>query len=110
MSPVATPIPEDIESQITLRGLPTAEVIKLVAASSVPLSDGAVGFPIMNFGTGAHADAHVMSKHTHSYDEGEVGSHMAIRQIGMGSMAATSNTDFDDVKKAKSPLLTAIGL
>jgi Type VI secretion system/phage-baseplate injector OB domain len=107
-NPVATPISQDISSQITLRGLPTAEVTKLVAAASVPLSDGAVGFPIMNFGTGTHADAHVMSKHTHSYDEGEVGSHAAIRMIGMGPMAATSNTDFDEVTVLKSPVTSAV--
>jgi len=88
---------------LSLRGLPTAEVTKLVAASKLPQGKGAAQFPIMNLGAGAHADSHVMAKHTHSYDEGEVGSHMAVRQIGMGPMLAVENTDFGSVKVAEDP-------
>jgi hypothetical protein len=61
-------------------------------------------FPVMNLGTGAHADSHVMGKHTHSFDEGEVGSHMAVRQIGMGSMLAMESNHFGDTKVAKANL------
>jgi len=103
MSPIATPAPNDISSQVTLRGLPVAEVTKLIAAASVPTSGGAPLFPVMNFGTGSHADALVMAPHTHSHDEGEVGSHMAVRQIAMGSLAALENDDFPGTKTADDP-------
>jgi hypothetical protein len=101
--PAATPGANDVSSQVTLRGLPTADVVKLIAAASVPSSGGAPLFPIMNFGTGSHADAVVMAPHTHSYDEGEVGSHMAVRQIAMGSLAALENQDFGSTKTASDP-------
>lgn len=69
----------------------------------MPTSGGAPLFPVMNFGTGSHVDSVVMKEHTHSYDEGEVGSHMAIRQIAMGSLAAIENDDFGNTKVAKDP-------
>jgi hypothetical protein len=90
-------------NNLSLRGLPPIEVKKLIAAASIPTSGGASMFPIMNMGTGAHADAVVMSAHTHSFDEGEVGSHMAIRQIAMQGMAAVENDDFGSTKVAKDP-------
>lgn len=103
MSPAATPAANDVSSQVTLRGLPVAEVTKLIAAASIPSSGGAPQFPVMNFGTGSHADALVMAPHTHSHDEGEVGSHMAVRQIAMGSLAALENDDFPAIKTADEP-------
>jgi hypothetical protein len=102
-SPAATPAPNDVTSTVTLRGLPPIEVKKLIAAASIPTSGGAPLFPVMNFGTGSHADAVVMKEHTHSLDEGEVGSHMAVRQIAMGSLAAMENNDFGSIKVAKDP-------
>jgi hypothetical protein len=101
--PTASPVPMDITSQVTLRGLPPLEVAKLVAAAKGSVQGvGAIPFPVMNLGVGAHADSHVMAKHSHSHDEGEVGSHAAIRQIGMGSMAALENDDFSAPKTVNS--------
>jgi hypothetical protein len=77
-------------------------VKKLVKASDTPFSGGSPQFPIMNLGTGAHADSHVMAKHTHSFDEGENGSHYVIRQKAIQGLAATSNTDFEDITTASS--------
>ena len=88
------------KNNLSLRGLPPAEVAKLIKASNTPFSGGAPQFPIMNLGTGAHADSHVMAKHTHSYDEGENGSHYVIRQKAIEGLAATSNTDFEDITVA----------
>jgi len=90
------------KKNLSLRGLPPEEVKKLIAASNTPYSGGAPQFPIMNLGTGAHADSHVMAKHTHSYDEGENGSHYVIRQKAIEGLAATSNTDFEPVTTAIS--------
>ena len=88
------------KKNLSLRGLPPEEVKKLVDASKDSFSAGAVKFPVMNMGTGAHADSHVMAKHTHSYDEGENGSHYVIRKNAMESLAATDNTDFGDINTA----------
>jgi hypothetical protein len=55
-------------------------------------------FPVMNLGTGAHADSHVMGKHTHSFDDGNVGSNAALRNIGMGSMLAVDGSHFPSPK------------
>jgi hypothetical protein len=93
------------QTHLSLRGLPPDKVQALIAASKIPTSGGANQFPIMNLGTGAHVDSQVMGKHSHSVDEGEVGSHMAVRQIGMGSMLAMENTDFGDIKVAKTNLV-----
>jgi hypothetical protein len=90
------------KKNLSLRGLPPEEVKKLITATNTPFSGGAPQFPIMNFGTGAHADSHVMAKHTHSYDEGENGSHYVIRQKAIEGLAATSNTDFEDISTAPS--------
>ena len=97
---VTTTEPTDI---LSLRGLPTAEVNALVEASKKPASGGANQFPIMNLGTGAHANGTVMAPHTHSTDDGDGGSHMAIRQLGMGSLAALANPDLPSPFLAKSP-------
>jgi hypothetical protein len=88
-------------ANLSLRGLPPSEVQKLIDASKIPTSGGANKFPIMNLGTGAHADSHVMAPHTHSHDEGEVGSHMAVRQIAMSGLVAYENTDLGDTKTAQ---------
>jgi hypothetical protein len=98
MSPASSPAANDVASQVTLRGLPIADVTKLVAAASTPLGAGAIGFPVMNFGTGAHADSHVMGKHTHSFDDGNVGSNAALRNIAMGSGSAVDGRHFAEVK------------
>ena len=101
--PTASPVPMDITSQVTLRGLPPLEVAKFVGLANGSVAGaGAIPFPVMNLGVGAHADSHVMAKHSHSHDEGEVGSHMAIRQIGMGSLAALENDDFSAPKTVNS--------
>lgn len=94
---VSTSEPRNV---LSIRGLPSLNVNALIAASKLPQSSGANQFPIINLGSGAHAEAVVMGKHTHSYDEGEVGSHMAVRQIAMGSLVATDNTDFGDITTA----------
>ena len=57
----------------------------------------------MNMGTGSHADAVVIAAHTHDHDEGEVGSHMAVRQIAIQGLAAVENNDFGSIKVAKDP-------
>jgi hypothetical protein len=87
---------------LSLRGLPSSEVQKLVTAAKVPNSGGASLFPVMNVGTGAHVDSIVMAPHTHSFDEGEVGSHMAVRQsfISSGGLALGDETHFGDIKTA----------
>jgi len=91
---------------LSLRGLPSSEVQKLVTAAKVPNSGGASLFPVMNVGTGAHVDSIVMAPHTHSFDEGEVGSHMAVRQsfISSGGLALGDETHFGDIKTA-NPLI-----
>jgi hypothetical protein len=105
MSPVSSPVPNDMASQVTLRGLPSADVAKLVAAASVPLGAGSVAFPVMNVGAGAHVDSMVMAPHTHSLDEGGVGSHMAVRQSFISSSGLALGGDhFGDIKKA-NPLI-----
>jgi hypothetical protein len=102
-TPISSPAPNDVTNAISLRGLHPSEVQILHKAASIPTSGGAPKFPIMNMGTGSHADAVVMASHTHGYDEGEVGSHMAIRQIAMQSLAAVENDDFGSIKVAKDP-------
>jgi hypothetical protein len=89
------------KDNLSLRGLPPKEVQKLIEASNTPFSGGSPQFPIMNMGTGAHADSHVMAAHTHSYDEGENGSHYVIRQgVINGSLDQPTNTDFGAVTTA----------
>jgi len=102
-APISSPAPNDVTNAISLRGLTPAEVQLLHTAASIPESGGAPKFPIMNMGTGSHADAIVINAHTHDHDEGEVGSHMAVRQIAMQSLAATENNDFGPIKVAKDP-------
>jgi hypothetical protein len=87
------------KQNLSLRGLPIDKVQALIDAASQPFSGGAPQFPIMNLGTGAHADSHVMAQHTHSYDEGENGSHYVIRQNAMVALSP-SNTDFEDITVA----------
>jgi hypothetical protein len=93
------------KTHLSLRGLPPNEVNKLVEASKIPTSGGANQFPIMNLGTGAHVDSHGMSKHTHSFDDGNVGSNAALRSIGMGSMLAIDGSHFGDIKVAKTNIV-----
>lgn len=100
-SAITTVTTTEPTNKLTIRGLPISNVNALVAASKLPASGGANQFPIMNLGTGSHADAFVMAPHTHSYDEGEVGSHMAVRQIAMQSLAAIENDDFGGIKLPK---------
>lgn len=87
------------QENLPLRGLPPPSVKILIDATKTPFSGGAIQFPVMNMGTGAHADSHIMAAHTHSYDEGENGSHMAIRQGAMVSLTP-SNNDFEDITTA----------
>jgi hypothetical protein len=63
----------------------------------------------MNVGTGAHVDSLVMAPHTHSFDEGEVGSHMAVRQsfISSSGLALGDETHFGDIKTA-NPLVELV--
>lgn len=101
--PISAPSSADPSNAISIRGLTPAEVQLLHKAASIPASGGAPKFPILNMGTGAHVDCTVMKAHTHQYDEGEVGSHMAVRQLAMGSLAAVENDDFGSTKVAKDP-------
>jgi hypothetical protein len=94
-SPVATGTVQTTKptNVLSLRGLPKANVDALVAATESVA--GAALFPIMNMGVGAHSEVHVMSKHTHSHDEGDNGSHMTIRQGWDASGGkATGKADF----------------
>jgi len=101
MSPAASPAANDMASQVSLRGLPIADVTRLVAATNTSQGVGAIQFPVMNFGIGSHAESQIMGKHTHSYDEGEVGSHLAVRQIAMkNKLIATGEGDFGPTKFA----------
>jgi len=104
--PVSNPFEADGTNAISLRGLHPTEVKKLVAAASIHTSGGAPQFPVMNMGTGAHADSHVMAQHTVSYDYGEGGSHMAIRQLVPDSLIPVSNTDMPSPIVATDPNAT----
>lgn len=85
---------------LSLRGLPSAEVNKLVAASKIPTSGGANQFPIMSLGAGAHADSHISAQHTVSYDTGTHGSNIAVREefFGSNGKALGQQRYFSDIK------------
>jgi hypothetical protein len=87
---VQTTKPTDV---LSLRGLPADKVKDLVKATES--AAGAMLFPIMNMGVGAHSESQIMAKHTHSYDDGDNGSHKVVRENWKASDGkATGKADF----------------